>query len=113
MLPGGTGSGGGFVDVCAVTQVSPGRAFFTSAKGREVMLTKSGDRIVAFAGNCTHAFAPLKDGRVENGQVVCALHGARFDLATGKAQSRTCPNLPALAVKIEGRRVLVKPTPGP
>ncbi|MCU4652092.1 Rieske (2Fe-2S) protein [Roseibacterium sp. SDUM158016] len=114
MLPRGIGGSDDFVDVCTTLQVPASGAHFVSARGRDVMLTRGKDQqIIAFAGNCTHAFAPLKDGRIENGEVVCALHGARFDLATGRARSGGCPNLPRLAVRIEGRRVLVRPTPGP
>ncbi|MBE3583150.1 MAG: non-heme iron oxygenase ferredoxin subunit [Limnochordaceae bacterium] len=36
---------------------------------------------------CSHEEASLADGRLEGRQVVCPLHGARFDLATGRALS--------------------------
>jgi len=32
---------------------------------------------------CPHAAAPLSDGWLEDGCVVCPWHGARFDLASG------------------------------
>jgi nitrite reductase/ring-hydroxylating ferredoxin subunit len=32
---------------------------------------------------CTHAMAPLSAGRLRGGKVMCPLHGASFDVATG------------------------------
>ena len=42
-----------------------------------------GDRLVAIDNNCPHASAPLCDGTVIGGKVVCYLHCWEFDLATG------------------------------
>ncbi|MFN6978766.1 MAG: Rieske (2Fe-2S) protein, partial [Gemmobacter sp.] len=84
-------------------------ALFVAAGSQEIMLTRNAaGEIVAFSGRCPHAFAPLAEGRIEGGQVICAAHGARFDLATGRSQGG-CPDLPAYSVRIAGRRVLVRP----
>jgi metal-sulfur cluster biosynthetic enzyme/nitrite reductase/ring-hydroxylating ferredoxin subunit len=34
---------------------------------------------------CTHDGNPLTDGPIQNGEITCPRHGARFDLRTGKA----------------------------
>ena len=49
------------------------------------------------------------DVEVEGDEITCPHHGARFDFRTGKAKS-SCPNLPRFEVKVEGRRVLVRPS---
>ncbi|WP_245286181.1 non-heme iron oxygenase ferredoxin subunit [Bradyrhizobium sp. WSM1417] len=36
---------------------------------------------------CTHAFALLTDGWLEDGLVECPLHGAQFDVASGAVVS--------------------------
>jgi nitrite reductase/ring-hydroxylating ferredoxin subunit len=52
---------------------------------------------------------PLDEGDVEDGQIICPRHGARFDLATGEAR-----RMPAVApvrtfpVKVEGGAVFVE-----
>jgi 3-phenylpropionate/trans-cinnamate dioxygenase ferredoxin subunit len=51
---------------------------------------------------CTHSLASLSRGFVEGGCVVCPLHGARFDLRTGRELST--PAFPATQV----HRVLVR-----
>jgi nitrite reductase/ring-hydroxylating ferredoxin subunit len=105
-------AGAGFVDVAGTAQVPATGALFVAAGEAEIILTRDATGAIrAFSGRCPHAFARLAEGRVEGGQVICAAHGARFDLATGRALGN-CPNLPAYPVKIEGRRVLVRPGQG-
>ena len=41
---------------------------------------------------CPHVGAPLANGWVENGQVVCSFHGWAFDLKSGECL--TCPGRP-------------------
>jgi nitrite reductase/ring-hydroxylating ferredoxin subunit len=42
---------------------------------------------------CTHAFAILSDGWLEDGIIECPLHGGRFDVVTGEAvtEPARCP----------------------
>lgn len=39
----------------------------------------------AVAALCSHALLPLAGGRVRGSALLCPHHGARFDLASGKA----------------------------
>ncbi len=39
----------------------------------------------AVAALCSHALLPMDKGRVRGTALLCPHHGARFDLATGKA----------------------------
>ena len=110
MIPKNLGSGDQdeFTDVGSTMQV-PGKApWFVTAAGREVILCRQGDEIVAFSGNCTHQFAKLSQGEVEGTIVRCPAHGARFDCSTGKSLSSMCRDLPRVEVRIQGRRVLVR-----
>ena len=108
MLRGGTDDGD-FVDVAFVAEVPASGALFVTAGGREVMLARQGDQIVAFSGNCTHNFARLAGGWVVDGVVTCPSHGARFEVGTGKSLSSICQNLPSMPVRVLGRRVQVNP----
>jgi nitrite reductase/ring-hydroxylating ferredoxin subunit len=98
-----------FTDVAALAEVPQDGALFVQIAGREVMVARRGADIVAFSGHCTHAFARLSEGRIEGETVICALHGARFDLRTGRALNASCRNLAQGEVQVRGRRVLVKP----
>lgn len=52
--------------------------------GWHVLLVRAGEAVHALNDRCSHAAAPLSTGRIRHGSVMCMLHGARFDLASGK-----------------------------
>jgi 3-phenylpropionate/trans-cinnamate dioxygenase ferredoxin subunit len=54
-------------------------------EGERVCLAHADGRIYAFRDNCTHKDFPLSAGELDNGQIQCTWHGARFDMATGRA----------------------------
>jgi 3-phenylpropionate/trans-cinnamate dioxygenase ferredoxin subunit len=43
------------------------------------------DEVFAVADTCTHSEASLSEGEVTGNKIECWLHGAEFDLKTGKA----------------------------
>lgn len=45
-----------------------------------------GGKFYATSNVCTHAFALLTDGWLDDEIVECPLHGGQFDVRTGKAQ---------------------------
>lgn len=57
------------------------------AGGREIVLVQADDGVYALDDCCSHQDYPLSEGEVEDGTLECALHGARFDVKTGKALS--------------------------
>lgn len=56
---------------------------------------------------CPHASAPLCDGSIVAGKVVCFLHCWQFDLATGACDIGEAWNVRAYEVREEHGRVLV------
>lgn len=50
---------------------------------RPIALCRSGGAFHAVHNVCTHQFALLSDGYVEEGCIECPLHQGRFDLKTG------------------------------
>lgn len=57
---------------------------------------------------CTHQYALLSDGYVEDGCVECPLHQARFDLRTGEALCAPATRaIRVYPVRVEGGDVLV------
>jgi len=54
---------------------------------KRVLLCRHAGQWYAVDPLCTHAGAPLEGGRLLRGKIVCPLHGAAFDLATGAAMS--------------------------
>ena len=53
--------------------------------GTPVCVVKVADEVFAVADTCTHSDASLSEGEVTGNKIECWLHGAEFDLKTGKA----------------------------
>jgi 3-phenylpropionate/trans-cinnamate dioxygenase ferredoxin subunit len=91
-----------FVRVAALADVSPGTLLQVEVAGGKVCLANAGGRIYAFADRCSHRAFPLSAGAIHDGDTVeCTWHGARFDMATGRAT-----RLPAIK-PIRTREVLL------
>jgi 3-phenylpropionate/trans-cinnamate dioxygenase ferredoxin subunit len=58
--------------------------------GKSILFCNANDKLFAVSNICSHADEKLESGRLFRSWVSCPLHGARFELATGKAM-----NLPA------------------
>lgn len=97
-----------YEDVAALHQIRDGGVLFVDAGSVDVMLFRQGETVRALGPNCTHAFASLRDARIEGTTITCLRHGARFDLTTGRSLGGNCPNLPTYPVKREGERILVR-----
>jgi 3-phenylpropionate/trans-cinnamate dioxygenase ferredoxin component len=83
---------GHWVRVASLEQCAgEGCVHATTSHGREIVLARWEGELYALEDNCSHQDYPLSDGSIEDGQIECVFHGAKFDLRTGKA---TC--LPAI-----------------
>ena len=51
--------------------------------GIRIMLLRHGERVQAFGAECPHAGAPLAEGAVCDGRIVCPWHKASFSLWDG------------------------------
>ncbi len=71
--------------------------------GWHVLIIKTDDGLFAINDRCSHQAALLSTGRVRRGAVMCALHGARFEVATGKCIGGAYRDLRTFALReVEG-----------
>lgn len=49
----------------------------------ELVLIRRNDKVHALEDRCSHEDYPLHNGEVLDGQIECALHGARFEIESG------------------------------
>lgn len=63
--------------------VGLGHSFHVGVHHVAVFRTRSGD-VHAVDGTCPHRGAPLADGILAAGQVVCPFHAMKFNLTTGE-----------------------------
>ncbi len=61
------------------------REFLVGA--RSVLLLRTGGVIYAVDGACPHQGGLLSEGTVDRGRIVCPVHGAAFDLASGEVRA--------------------------
>lgn len=52
--------------------------------GEDIAVLFSNGRYYAINDTCTHQYASLSEGWIEDGWVECPVHGARFSLCSGK-----------------------------
>ena len=62
-----------------------GKPVAIEVDGTPVCVVKVADEVFAVADTCTHSEASLSEGEVTGNKIECWLHGAEFDLKTGKA----------------------------
>jgi 3-phenylpropionate/trans-cinnamate dioxygenase ferredoxin subunit len=73
----------------------------------QLALFRSGGEFHVTDNVCTHQFALLSDGYVEDGCVECPLHQARFDLRTGQALCAPATQpIRVYPVRVEGDYVM-------
>jgi 3-phenylpropionate/trans-cinnamate dioxygenase ferredoxin subunit len=76
--------------------------------GRKIALYRSGGEYFATDNVCTHAYALLSDGYLEDGCIECPLHQARFDIRTGKALCEPATeDVATYPVRVEGDDIFV------
>lgn len=52
--------------------------------GWSVLIVRTEDGFNALNNRCTHQAAMLSPGKIRRGAIMCPLHGARFEVATGR-----------------------------
>lgn len=94
--------------VANLSDIPTGQMKAVEIDGEQVVLCNVKGALYAVSDVCSHDYALLSDGELDGNEVTCPLHGARFDVTTGKA---LC--LPAVKpvesykVEVKGEEVFV------
>ena len=70
-----------FVKVASVSDIPAGDMMSVRVGSEEILLVNVDGDLHACDDICTHAYANLSEGDLEENEVVCPLHGAVFDVA--------------------------------
>jgi 3-phenylpropionate/trans-cinnamate dioxygenase ferredoxin component len=76
-----------FSRVLKISDVPPGTKKAVEIAAKSVLICHSNDRLFAVSNICSHANEKLECGRMSRGWIACPVHGARFDLASGRAMN--------------------------
>lgn|SRR5512140_2327477 len=94
--------------VARLADLREGEAFAAAHGNLQLALCRVDGNIYAFEDICPHAFALLSQGFIEGGEIECPLHGARFDIATGRCLAPPADkDLRTFPVRVEGDDVYV------
>jgi nitrite reductase/ring-hydroxylating ferredoxin subunit len=101
---------GEWAKVASVADVSEGQVHAVRVGQREIALYHlPGGEFRATDNICTHEYAQLSDGWLEDGCIECPLHAARFDIRTGKALCAPAEtDLQVFELKVEGGDLLLR-----
>ncbi len=64
-------------------EIGSGDKFTTVVDGRELLICRVAEQFFALASRCTHGAWPLVSEPIQGTQIVCTMHGARFDVRDG------------------------------
>jgi nitrite reductase/ring-hydroxylating ferredoxin subunit len=85
------------VEVARVSDIPVGTMKKVTAFNESILLSNVGGKIYATQNDCGHQRAPLSKGTLKGSIVTCPLHGATFDVTTGRnvggVQMRMSPEL--------------------
>ncbi len=97
-----------WVKVAEVGELESGDRKVVEVDGLFVAVFQVSDNYYAIEDVCTHDDGPLGDGELDDYEVECPRHGARFDIRTGEALSfPAITPVPRFEVKIEGSDILI------
>lgn len=71
------------VVVGKTSEVQDGKLMHITAGGKEIVITKLDGNYYAMDSVCTHAGADLHEGELNNNELTCPWHGAKWDIKTG------------------------------
>jgi 3-phenylpropionate/trans-cinnamate dioxygenase ferredoxin subunit len=74
-----------FYKVAKLSDIPDGQARVYEVQGRRLAVANVEGEAFAIDDICTHDGGPLGEGELDDHQIECPRHGARFDIRTGKA----------------------------
>jgi nitrite reductase/ring-hydroxylating ferredoxin subunit len=85
-----------FVEVAKLDEVPAGKMKHIELNGKEIMIVNLDGKFYALNDRCSHTNAPLSMGHIQDSILTCPMHGARFDITTGKKVSD--PKMPSFNI---------------
>lgn len=98
-----------FEKVATIKDIPSGQVKVFEVDGERIAVCNVEGSLFAVADLCTHDDGPLGEGELDDHQIECPRHGARFDIRTGKALCLPAVlPIPTYQVELRGEDVWVK-----
>jgi nitrite reductase/ring-hydroxylating ferredoxin subunit len=72
-----------YVPIARLAELREGRMRSVRLGEREIVLCRTRDGVFALDNVCTHAHSRMTEGSLRGPRLICALHGASFDVRDG------------------------------
>lgn len=97
-----------FIPVATVDELGNGERILLDIGGEFIALFNIAGEYFAIADLCSHDDGPVAEGDLQDHEIECPRHGARFDVRTGEALSLPAViDIPAYPVRVNGNEILV------
>ena len=73
----------------------------------EVVIFRTGSKVLAYENVCPHAGGPLGEGALHGSTLVCPWHAWEFDCRTGACDLDPSVGVAAYEVKVENGEILI------
>jgi 3-phenylpropionate/trans-cinnamate dioxygenase ferredoxin subunit len=77
----------GWTDIGSLAELEASSRIESDVDGYRVRVAQVNGKLYAFEDRCTHDDSPFDDALMEDTEIICPRHGARFCLRTGEALS--------------------------
>ena len=77
----------GWTDIGSMAELEASSRIESDVDGYRVRVAQVNGKLYAFEDRCTHDDSPFDDAPIEDNEIICPRHGARFCLRTGAALS--------------------------
>ncbi|MGW8143077.1 MAG: non-heme iron oxygenase ferredoxin subunit [Anaerolineales bacterium] len=95
-----------FVTVAKLEDVDEGERLFVEIDDHELVVFNIAGEYFAIGDVCSHDDGPLGDGEIEDHEIICPRHGARFDVRSGQVTALPAvTDIPAYPVRISGNDI--------
>lgn len=100
---------GNLIKVAEVSDIPDDGVKKVSVEGIDIAILNKDGAFYAISDVCTHEQASLSEGEIDGYNIVCARHGATFNIATGEVVA--LPAIVPLAtyrIKVEGKDIMLE-----
>ena len=98
----------GYVQVAKSEEVKERFAISVNVNGKKIAVFRHMGELYALRDSCPHQGAPISDGYVDEGYVVCPHHGWKFKLKDGSFSHNELLKIPTFYVKENNGFVFLK-----
>ena len=98
-----------WVTLCSSEEIERDKIYKRTFDGKAYLLLRGEAGLSVFDDRCSHQDMPMSAfGKLDNGEIICMAHGARFCISSGEARCKPASEgLKAYQVKEEGGDILI------